>query len=142
MIPCKPTGKQLKVILLSLFVFSIVNNISAQGDVAAGKALFISKCASCHNPLKDGTGPALKGLEERHKWADHKELLKWINNPAAYMAADPYTQGLKTKYGSMMTGFADITLKQVDDIVAYINDASKPPPPPPPGEKRLEAPTP
>lgn len=80
------------------------------------------------------TGPALAGLEDRHKWADHKELLAWINNPAAYMAKDPYTQGLKTEYGSMMTGFAEITLKEVDDIVAYINEAAKPAPPPPPGE--------
>lgn len=124
MIPCKPVGRQLKAILLTLFVFSIVSNTSAQGDIAAGKALFMGKCASCHNVLKDGTGPALKGLEERHKWADHNELLKWINNPAAYMAADAYTQGLKAQYGSMMTAFPDITLKDVDNIVAYVNDAS------------------
>jgi len=86
----------------------------------------MSKCAACHNVLKKGTGPALAGIEERGKWADHNELLKWINNPAAYMANDPYTQGLKNEYGSMMTGFADVTLKDVDDMVAYINDAAKP----------------
>ncbi|MCY7309377.1 MAG: c-type cytochrome [Chitinophagaceae bacterium] len=125
MILCKPLARKLTFFLLSLTVFSVVNTISAQ-DVAAGKALFISKCASCHNPLKNGTGPALAGLEERHKWADHKELLKWINNPAGYMVSDAYTQGLKTQYGSMMTAFPDLTLKNVDDIVAYINDAAKP----------------
>ena len=125
MIPCKPLARKLTLFVLSLFVSSAINYASA-GDIAAGKVLFLSKCASCHNPLKDATGPALMGLEERHKWADHKELLKWINNPAAYMAADPYTQGLKTKYGSMMTAFSDITLTNVDDIVAYINDAAKP----------------
>ena len=80
------------------------------------------------------TGPALAGLEDRHKWADHKELLAWINNPAAYMAKDPYTQGLKAEYGSMMTGFSDVTLKDVDDMVAYIKEAAKPAPPPPPDE--------
>ncbi len=126
MIPCKPFGQRLTLIFLSLFVFSIFNG-SAQ-DVAAGKTLFMSKCASCHNVLKKGTGPALAGLEERHKWADHNELLKWINNPAGYMATDPYTQGLKAEYGSMMTAFADITLKNVDDMVAYINSATNPPP--------------
>jgi hypothetical protein len=41
------------------------------------------------------TGPALGGLEERHKWADHNELLKWVNSPPTYMASDPYTQRLK-----------------------------------------------
>ncbi|MBL7724196.1 MAG: c-type cytochrome [Chitinophagaceae bacterium] len=124
MISCKPIGQRLTALFLSLFVISIVN-ITAQ-DIAAGKALFMSKCAACHNVLKKGTGPALAGLEERGKWADHNELLKWINNPAAYMANDPYTQGLKNEYGSMMTGFADVTLKDVDDMVAYINDAAKP----------------
>ncbi|MBI3137170.1 MAG: c-type cytochrome [Sphingobacteriales bacterium] len=120
MILCKPTGQRLTVLFLSLFVISIVNS-SAQ-DAAAGKALFNGKCAACHNVFKKLTGPALGGLEERGKWADHKEILAWVNNPAAYMAKDPYTQGLKTDFGSMMTGFAEVTQKDVDDIVAYIND--------------------
>jgi cytochrome c551/c552 len=132
MILCKPIGQRLTVLFLSLFVISIVN-ISAQ-DAAAGKALFTAKCAACHNVAKKMTGPALAGLEDRHKWADHKELLAWINNPAAYMAKDPYTQGLKAEYGPMMTAFPEITLKDVDDLVAYIKEASKPAPPPPPGE--------
>jgi mono/diheme cytochrome c family protein len=118
MILCKPIGQRLTVLFLSLFVSLL--NVSAQ-DAAAGKTLFMSKCAACHNVFKDGTGPALMGLEERHKWVDHNELLKWINNPAAYMAGDTYTQGLKAKYGSMMTAFGDITLKDVSDVVAYIN---------------------
>ena len=119
MILCKPIGQRLTVLFLSLFVISIVN-ISAQ-DAAAGKAIFTGKCASCHNVFKKMTGPALMGLEERGKWADHKELLAWINNPASYMAKDPYTQGLKAEYGSMMSGFADVTLKDVSDLVAYVN---------------------
>jgi mono/diheme cytochrome c family protein len=121
MIPCKPIGQRLAILLLSFIVFSVTNNTVAQ-DIAAGKALYMSKCASCHNISKNTTGPALAGLEDRHKWADHNELLKWINNPAAYMANDPYTQGLLVQYKSMMLGFPDITLKDVDDIVAYIND--------------------
>ncbi len=123
MIPSLSLGKRLASLLFTFFVFSTINNVSAQ-DIAAGKALFMGKCASCHQVLKKGTGPALAGLEERHKWADHNELLAWINNPAAYMAKDPYTQGLKAEYGSMMTAFGDITLAQVGDIVAYINDAA------------------
>jgi len=125
MIPCKPMTSKLTLFLLSLIVFSAIH-VSAQD----GKALFISKCASCHNPLKDGTGPKLAGLEERHKWADHNELKSWINNPGAYMAKDPYTQGLLGQWKSMMTGFPDVTLKDVDAIVNYINgvvaDANKP----------------
>ena len=121
MIPVKPSARKLALLLLSLTVFSVINTISAQ-DVAAGKALFMSKCASCHNPLKRGTGPALANLEERHKWADHNELLKWVHNPGGYMATDAYTSGLKTEYGSMMTPFPELTIKDVDNIVSYIND--------------------
>ncbi|MBC7875236.1 MAG: c-type cytochrome [Ferruginibacter sp.] len=120
MIPCKPSARKLTLFVLSLLVFSTINTISAQ-DVAAGKALFLSKCASCHNIFKETAYPKLEGLEERHKWADHNELLKWVNSPDKYMAADPYTQGLKAQFGSMMTAFPDLKIKDVDDIVAYIN---------------------
>src|SRR4051812_36428074 len=109
MIPCKPVVPKLILLALFFVVFS-TSQISAQD----GKALFQSKCASCHNPLKDGTGPALAGLEDRHTWADHKELLKWINNPGGYMATDPYTTALKNARGTVMTAFPEITLKDVD----------------------------
>lgn len=117
MIPCKPTATKLTLFILSFLAFSAFSNVSAQD----GKALFQSKCQTCHNIFKDLTGPALQGLEDRHKWADHKELLAWINNPGGYMAKDAYTTGLKAKYGSVMTAFPDITLKDVDAIVSYIN---------------------
>lgn len=92
-----------------------------------GKTLFNSNCASCHRINGESTGPPLAGLESRHKWADHNELLKWINNPSGYMANDSYTQGLKAKYGSVMQAFPAITLADVDAIVTYINtEANKP----------------
>lgn len=125
MIPCKPSARKLTLLFVSLFFLSVTSKVSAAGDVAAGKALFLAKCASCHNIFKEGAYPALMNLEQRHKWSDHNELLKWINNPAGYMANDPYTQGLKAKFGSMMTAFPDVKLKDVDDIVAYINDEVK-----------------
>ncbi|MGA1378823.1 MAG: c-type cytochrome [Chitinophagaceae bacterium] len=124
MMSTKHVSQRITVLLFTLLIFSVIT-VFAQ-DPAAGKTVFMSKCASCHNVLKKGTGPALAGLEERHKWADHKELLSWINNPAAYMAKDAYTQGLKAEYGSMMTAFPDITLQDVDNIVAYVNEAAKP----------------
>ena len=122
MIPCKPTGRRLILFLIFLITFSI-NNAFAQD----GKALFMSNCASCHRVKGPSTGPELAGLESRHKWADHNELLKWINNPAGYMATDAYTQGLKAQYNSMMQAFPAFTIKEVDAIVNYINtEANKP----------------
>ena len=85
-----PLTKKSTLLFSLLFTFFSIK-ISAQD----GQALFQSRCASCHHPLKAGTGPALKDLESRGKWADHNEILKWVHNPAGYMAEDPYTQGLK-----------------------------------------------
>jgi cytochrome c551/c552 len=117
MIPRKPLARKLTLLAFTFFLFSTIK-ISAQD----GKVLFQSNCASCHNPFTPGTGPALGGLESRHTWADHNELLKWVHNPSAYMASDPYTQGLKTQFGTMMTAFPALTLKDIDAIVKYIND--------------------
>jgi cytochrome c2 len=84
MTPCKPLVRK---IALFVFVFAAIsfNRASAQD----GKQLFNGKCASCHQIFKDATGPALMGLEERHTWSDHNEILKWAHNPTAYMAKDP-----------------------------------------------------
>ena len=116
MIPCKPNFIKTGFFVVVLTVVSFINS-SAQD----GKALFNSKCAACHQVFKESTGPALMGLEERHTWADHNELLKWVNNPAAYLSKDAYTKGLKAKYGIEMSSFPDLTIKDVDAIVSYVN---------------------
>lgn len=120
MIPCKPTIQKLTLLVLTLVVSAIY--VSAQD----GKALFTSMCASCHHPTKEGTGPALAGVQERHKWSDIKELTAWVNNPGAYMAKDEYTQGLLAKYKSMMTPFPTLKEADVQAIVDYVNTAAQP----------------
>ncbi len=120
MIPCKPTIQKLTLLVLTLVVSAIY--VSAQD----GKALFTSMCASCHHPTKEGTGPALAGVQERHKWSDIKELTAWVNNPGAYMARDEYTQGLLAKYKSMMTPFPTLKEADVQAIVDYVNTAAQP----------------
>jgi mono/diheme cytochrome c family protein len=125
MFDLKPLAGKLLLALVIIFSISVHNTVSAQGaDATAGKALFISKCASCHNVFKDGTGPALKGLESRHTWADHNELLRWVHNPPAYIGSDKtgYTPGLVAQFKTMMSAFPDLTIKDVDNIVAHINN--------------------
>ena len=39
------------------------------------------------------------------------------------MDKDPYTKSLKTKFGSVMTAFPDLTDNEVDAIVEYINQS-------------------
>ncbi len=124
MIHNKPIAIKLAV-LLFVSVFATAN-IFAQ-EMLSGKSLFHAKCATCHNIFKNTTGPALMGFEERGPWADRLKLYEFVKNPAAFMAKDAYTKGLLDQYKSMMSGFPDLSNKDIDAIVDYINtEASKP----------------
>ncbi len=110
-----------KNLIACFLVFFVLFN--TQLVAQDGKVLFNTKCASCHNVFKSTTGPALGGFQEKEngKWADTKELLKWVKNPAAYMANDAYTAGLKAQFGSVMSSFSDITENELVAITTYIN---------------------
>jgi len=94
-----------------------------------GRALFTSNCASCHAINKALSGPALAGFQNRGPWADKKELYAWIHNPVAYMAKDPYTQGLKQQYGIIMQAFPNLADKDIDAISDYVAKAAAAPAP-------------
>ena len=80
------------VLLFSLF------NVSFAQD---GEALFKANCASCHKPLEDFTGPALKGARDREPSKDW--AFKWVYNVNSMVSSDPYAKGLFAKFGSKMT---------------------------------------
>lgn len=111
----------------SLIQFSLLFILLFAGKLRAqdGAAIFQSNCASCHSVSKNLTGPALGGLESRGPWGDRKQLYAWIHNPAKFMASDPYTQGLKQQYGGvLMTAFPQLSEKEIDAVVDYINKAA------------------
>lgn len=99
----------------------LVKSAPLSPEVSAGKALFKSKCQSCHTVFRQVTGPALGGFESRGPWQDREKLYEWIKNPALFMEKDAYTSDLKAKYGIVMTPFPLISEEQVDQIVAYVN---------------------
>jgi len=84
-----------------------------------GKALFQSNCASCHHPLKDATGPALKGVSGR---VPNKEWLHdWVHNSAAVIASgDKYGNEVYKKWGmTAMTPFPALSNEEIDAIINY-----------------------
>ncbi len=111
--------------LTAFFLFS-GNNLYAQD----GKALFQSDCASCHNPIKVVTGPALKGVTSRVP--DQKLLHAWIRNNAAVLASgnkyfnDLYVQFSKTP----MNTFPQLTDAEIDAILKYVETYPEPGPGP------------
>ena len=111
--------------LASLFLVVLLS-FSNSAFAQKGEELFKANCASCHKPLEDMTGPALKGARER---APNKDwAYKWVNNVNTMVETDPYAKKLLATWGSRMTQF---NLPK-DDIKAILDwaDAYTPPPPP------------
>jgi len=141
----RPTDKKLRTvkklisgILLPLLVLLGTNLLAQAQD---GKALFQSNCASCHNPFKDGTGPALKGVSERVP--DKNLLHAWVHNSAKILGSgNPYFNALFNRFNkTSMTVFGtSLSDKDIDAIINYVETAQPPPPPGPenPGGKTEE----
>lgn len=119
MIPCKPNRQRLTLLALLFCVFSALNIVSAQD----GKALFMSKCASCHALDKDLAGPKLRGILDAEPYGgDFAKLSHWVRNVNKLVATDKHYQDLKTKFGgSVMTEFSVDALpeKDLEAIIKY-----------------------
>lgn len=130
MIDHRANVKRTLFSVLFFLLLSFGNKISAQD----GKAIFQGTCASCHSVFKDLTGPALGGVTTRGPWTDRKKIYEWVHNPAKFMANDPYTQGLKSKFGgAMMTAFDNLSEKEIDAVIEYVEKTFKAGPPTPGG---------
>ena len=103
--------------LLLFLLLSFSYSVNAQ----EGKALYNSKCASCHAIDKQLIGPALAGVEDR--WPDKAQLHAWIKNSAAVIksgyprAVEVYNQYQKIQ----MPAFPELSDKDIDAILVYIN---------------------
>ena len=119
-------GYLLLLAFLLLHTYSTV----AQPD---GKALFQANCAACHNPIKDATGPALKGVTGR---VPNKEwLYKWIKNSASVIGSgDKYANDLYNKWNkTAMTAFPALSNEEIDAILKYTEEYQVPGPVATPG---------
>lgn len=122
MIHYRPFVKKLFLSILLLAVVFVENSLYAQD----GKALFQSNCASCHNPIKVITGPALKGISERVP--DKSLLHAWIHNNQKVLASgNPYFNKLYLEYNKTpMTTFPSLTEVEIDAIIKYVEDYKAP----------------
>jgi len=115
----------------SVFVVLLLCNIPA---IAApdGKALFMSNCASCHNPLKDATGPALQNIDKTFPTKDW--VYGWVHNSSSVIASgDPYALEVFNKFNkTQMTAFPQLSKDDIDAILKYVDDFKVSTPPPQP----------
>ncbi len=113
----------LNLFFAVVFLFGVSSVSMAAPD---GKAIFQSNCASCHHPLKDATGPALKGADKK---APSKEwLVKWVHNSAALIAAgDPYAVQIFNEWNKVpMTPFPQLSEEEIFAIFDYVNSVEPP----------------
>jgi mono/diheme cytochrome c family protein len=91
------------------------------GDPVKGKELFNANCAACHKLDAKSTGPALRGVAERH---DSKWLHAWIKNSSDMIkAGDPAAVKLfEENNKSVMTSFPQLAAADIDNIIAYTSE--------------------
>ncbi|MCW4469431.1 c-type cytochrome [Flavobacterium sp. MFBS3-15] len=102
------------------------------GDPVKGKELFNSLCAACHKLDAKSTGPALRGVADKH---DRAWLYKWIHNSSELIkSGDPVAVKLFAENNnSVMTPFPQLSEGDIDNILAYTSEEAATPPPPPSG---------
>jgi len=108
--------------ILSIILLFSSNQSSAQD----GRALFQANCASCHNPLKDATGPALQNIDKT--WPDKEWGYKWIHNSAALIASgDKTANDIYNKFNkTQMTAFPGLKNEEIDAIIKYVDTYAPP----------------
>jgi mono/diheme cytochrome c family protein len=91
------------------------------GDPVKGKELFNANCAACHKLDAKSTGPALRGVAEKH---DAAWLHKWINNSSDMIkSGDPAAVKLfEENNKSVMTSFPQLSAGDIDNIIAYTSE--------------------
>lgn len=97
--------------------------IPSTAKYQAGRSLYITNCATCHNLRYELTGPALQNVEQR--WKDKALLYAFIRNSQAVIAKDAYAKNLYNRFNKVeMTQFAWLKNEQIDQLLHYINVAS------------------
>ena len=88
-----------------------------------GEALFKSKCATCHQTHKNGTGPKL--FQVRAKWAaggaKEGSIYKWVNNWQTAVASDPYAAEVSKWSPTAMSAFPDLKKEEIDAILDWVD---------------------
>ncbi|TGD58375.1 c-type cytochrome [Flavobacterium humi] len=94
---------------------------AAGGNPVLGKALFNANCAACHKLDSKMTGPALRGVVERH---DKAWLHKWIKDSKALIASGDAdaVKVFNENNKIAMTAFPQLSDADIDNILAFTSE--------------------
>jgi hypothetical protein len=85
------------------------------GNNKDGKILFMNNCASCHNPIKDATGPA---MVDALKWRDKGTLYTFLTNRNQF-GNDRLIKDRQKRFGAKCPEFPNLSRDDVDAIENY-----------------------
>jgi mono/diheme cytochrome c family protein len=106
-------------------VFSFLVFLFPTSLLADGGGLFKAKCATCHQPHKNGTGPKLFEARKRWEAAGEGELIvEWVKNNAKLRASGKSTRAkniFEEYKGSVMTSFTDLKDEDVISILDWVD---------------------
>jgi len=119
----------LAIAFLTFFSFTNAQDAnSPKPQKVDGGGLFKAKCASCHQPHKDGTGPKL--FKVREKWAaggaKEGSIYTWVNNWQNAVAADPYAAQIQAVKPTAMSVFPELKKEEIDGILDYVDAQPEP----------------
>lgn len=101
-----------------------LNETAQSRKLMAGKALFESKCKTCHAIFGNSTGPAMMGVDERIP--DRAKIHQWITNyVAAIKSGDPLFVNISRISPTTMDLFPSLTRYDTDAIIDYVNNEVK-----------------
>ena len=111
----------MKTILFTITIASMIawlttGTIAAAGDVAAGKELFVKKCASCHGVNGEGKDAIAKMMKVEMKHLGSKEV-------QAKSDAD-LSKSMREGTGKMKP-VADLKEKDLQDVVSFLRTLAK-----------------
>ena len=99
------------------------DTIERRDNYSSASELFYTKCSTCHQPHKDGTGPKL--FEVRKKWAEggakEGSIIKWVQNWENTARIDPYASELTRVRQTAMRKFPELSEGQIIRIFDFID---------------------
>jgi mono/diheme cytochrome c family protein len=109
----------MKSLLLTLAISAVVAFVPVSlsaADVAAGKDLYMKKCASCHGQAGEGKDAIAKTLQVQFKHLGSKEV---------QAKTDADLKKVILEGMGKMKPVKDVDAKQADDVVAFVRTLKK-----------------
>jgi cytochrome c2 len=110
--------------LILLLSFFIPNNYAQDGE-----KLFKANCASCHNPVKNATGPKLQGALEKWTAAGEEDLIyEWVKNPSELYGSgkSKMAKAIWDWSPTAMNPQGHLSKEEVTSIFSYVDSYTAP----------------